>query len=117
MAQVPPTQGTWASWGSRPQDVFLEQIRVRGKEGRHLNSGQNGHHGTITTSRSSSAEVLFPLAARRSKCLKMSESVTCSVMSNSFQPHGLSPPGSSVHGILQAKTLERVAVPFSRASS
>ena len=28
-----------------------------------------------------------------------------------------SPPGSSVHGILQAKTLEWVAIPFSRGSS
>ena len=28
-----------------------------------------------------------------------------------------SPPGSSVHGILQASTLEWVAIPFSRASS
>ena len=28
-----------------------------------------------------------------------------------------SPPGSSVHGILQARILERVAIPFSRVSS
>ena len=28
-----------------------------------------------------------------------------------------SPPGSSVHGILQARGLERVAIPFSRRSS
>ena len=32
-------------------------------------------------------------------------------------PMDCSPPGSSVHGILQARTLEWVAVPFSRASS
>ena len=32
-------------------------------------------------------------------------------------PMDCSPPGSSVHGILQAKILEWVAVPFSRASS
>ena len=39
-------------------------------------------------------------------------------MSDSFQPHGLcSPPGSSVCGILQARILEWVAVPFSRGSS
>ena len=30
---------------------------------------------------------------------------------------GCSPPGSSVHGILQARMLERVAIPFSRGSS
>jgi len=28
-----------------------------------------------------------------------------------------SPPGSSVHGILQARVLEWVAIPFSRGSS
>ena len=32
-------------------------------------------------------------------------------------PRDCSPPGSSVHGILQARTLERVAISFSRGSS
>ena len=32
-------------------------------------------------------------------------------------PTDNSPPGSSVHGILQARTLEWVAIPFSRGSS
>ena len=32
-------------------------------------------------------------------------------------PMDYSPPGSSVHGILQARILEWVAVPFSRGSS
>ena len=32
-------------------------------------------------------------------------------------PHGLQLPGSSVHGILQARILEWVAMPFSRGSS
>ena len=36
--------------------------------------------------------------------------VSHSVMSNSLQCHGL-PPGSSVHGILQARILEWVAIP------
>ena len=35
----------------------------------------------------------------------------CSVVSNSLEPHGLSPPGSSAHGIFQAKTLEWVPFP------
>ena len=34
-----------------------------------------------------------------------------------LRPHGLSLPGSSVHGILQARILEWVAIPFSRGSS
>ena len=38
-------------------------------------------------------------------------------MSDSLQPHGLyTPPGSSVHGILQARTLEWVVIPFSQGS-
>ena len=34
-----------------------------------------------------------------------------------YDPVDCSPPGSSVHGILQARILEWVAVPFSRGSS
>ena len=41
-----------------------------------------------------------------------------SVMSNSLQPCGnCSPPGSSIHGILQVGILEWVAITFSRGSS
>ena len=41
-----------------------------------------------------------------------------SVVSDSLRPHGLySSPGSSVHGILQARILEWVAMPSSRGSS
>ena len=32
-------------------------------------------------------------------------------------PMDCSPPGSSVHGVLQARILERVVIPFSRGSS
>ena len=39
------------------------------------------------------------------------------VVSNSLQPCGLWLPGSSVHGILQARILEWVAMPSSRGSS
>ena len=46
------------------------------------------------------------------------ESVSRSVVSDSLGPHGLySPPGSSVHGILQARILEWVAISFSNGSS
>ena len=37
--------------------------------------------------------------------------------SSSSSMHACSPPGSSVHGILQARILERVVMPFSRGSS
>ena len=43
-------------------------------------------------------------------------SVSGSVMSDSLWPHDCSPPGSSVHGILQARILELVVIPFSRGS-
>ena len=40
-----------------------------------------------------------------------------SVMSDSLDPMDCSPPGSSVHGIFQARVLEWVAISFSRGSS
>ena len=44
--------------------------------------------------------------------------VSCSVVSDSLRPHGLySSSGSSVHGILRARILEWVAIPFSRGYS
>ena len=42
---------------------------------------------------------------------------SCSVMSDSCDPMNCSPPGSSVHGISQARILEGVAMSFSRGSS
>ena len=39
---------------------------------------------------------------------------SCSLVSNSCDPLGCSPPGSSAHGILQARILGRVAISFSR---
>ena len=49
--------------------------------------------------------------------LHESESVSHSVMTDSLQPYGLYPPGPYVHGILQARIMEWVAIPFSRGSS
>ena len=42
--------------------------------------------------------------------------VRCLVVSNSFDPMDCSPPGSFIHGISQARILERVAISFSRGS-
>ena len=44
-----------------------------------------------------------------------SESEVTSVMSDSSDPMDCSPPGSSVHGIFQARILEWGAIAFSRA--
>ena len=46
-----------------------------------------------------------------------SASVSRLVLSNSCNPMDCSPPGSSVHGILQARILKWVGIPFSRGSS
>ena len=43
--------------------------------------------------------------------------VSCSVVPNSLWPMDCSPPGSSVHGILQVRILEWIAIPLSRGSS
>ena len=45
-----------------------------------------------------------------------SESVSCLVVSDSCDPMDCSPPGSSVHGVFQARILEWVAIPFFRGS-
>ena len=47
--------------------------------------------------------------------LSESESVN-QLCPNFFHPMDCSPPGFSVHGILQARILEWVAIPFSRGS-
>ena len=44
----------------------------------------------------------------------LSESVSRSVVSDSVNPMDCSPPDSSVHGILQARTLEWVTISFSK---
>ena len=41
-----------------------------------------------------------------------SKAVSCSVVSNSLGPVDCSPPGSSVHGMSQARILEWVAIPL-----
>ena len=43
--------------------------------------------------------------------------VSCSVMPHALWPLDCGPAGPSVHGILQARTLEWVAIPFFRGSS
>ena len=52
-------------------------------------------------------------------CSDLSFCLKCySVVSDSFwDPTDCSPPGCSVHGNLQARTLEWIATPFSRGSS
>ena len=46
-----------------------------------------------------------------------SESVSCLVVSDSLRPYGLQPTNLSAHGVLQARILEWVVIPFCRGSS
>ena len=59
---------------------------------------------------------MLGVAAREKEqvCLQKAESLICVRPCN---PVDCSPPGSSFHGILQAKMLEWVVIPFSRGSS
>ena len=50
-------------------------------------------------------------------CTKKSESEIAQLCLTLCNPMDCSPPGSFVHGILQARILEWVAIPFSRGSS
>ena len=43
--------------------------------------------------------------------------LSCSVMSDSLWPHTLYPPGSSAHGVFQARILEWVVIPSFRGSA
>ena len=52
----------------------------------------------------------FPVASNGTG----SERVSRLVVSDSHDPMDCSPPGSSVHGIFQARILERVAISYSR---
>ena len=46
--------------------------------------------------------------------MNLSVAQSCLILCN---PMDYSPPGSSVHGIFQARMLEWVAIPFSKGSS
>ena len=58
----------------------------------------------------------FGMLQRALVCVCVCVCVSRSVMSDSF-PMDCSLPGSSTHGILQARILEWVAIPFSKGSS
>ena len=69
-----------------------------------------------------SLDLMFPgkeyICPTRFKRPTTADKVSCSVLCNSFEtPMDCSLPGSSVHGILQARIPEWVAIPFSRGSS
>ena len=75
-------------------------------------------HG-VTKSRTRLSDWTAEYSGQFGSLLPCSESkrVSSSVVSDSLQPHGLKPSRLPVHGILQARILEWVSIPFSRRSS
>ena len=69
-------------------------------------------HISCNSCRSRSIYLLSIREAPTSTCAAL-----CLVAQSPCDPMDCSPPGSSVHGILQARILEWVAIPFSRGSS
>ena len=65
----------------------------------------------------SSNSVLYRVDSNSVGLTNITICAVTSVASDSFRPHGLQPPGSSVHGTPQARILEWVARPSSRGSS
>ena len=67
----------------------------------------------------SQGSICFPVQLRPGhfSAAWVSPTSACSVKSNSLRPPWTSPPGSSVHGILQARILELVAFPTPGESS
>ena len=59
----------------------------------------------------------FFICLKLSSWYQYSEILVVQLCLTLCDPLNCSPPGSSIHGILQARTLEWIAIPFSRGSS
>ena len=57
------------------------------------------------------ARTIQPTAQEQLQHIRLCCCFSCSVVSDSLRPMNCSPPGSSAHGILQARILEWVAFP------
>ena len=91
--------------------------RLYAQESRWCSSNLNWTRGTDGVNPRSSLkgqECSTEFRAEEARCPMY---VSHSVVSDSCDPMDCSPPGSSVHGILQARVLEWVAISFSRESS
>ena len=82
---------------------FLAQLSWRNSSTMFNKRGERGH-----------IFLLIDLRGNHLACVCMLKHL---VVSDSLQPLDCSLPGSSVHGICQARILEWVAMPFSRESS
>ena len=100
--QLPPFDGAFILWFTVGFILSLSVLHLA--HFTHLLLAWSGRNLTLQTSLSSRVHMPLSLFSR-------------SVVSNSLWPHGLQLPDSSVHGIVQARILEWVAIPFSRGSS
>ena len=96
MTHSAPWSGRQRARGCSP---YLELAKHKGSE--------HGLSSFITCLQTCSAKPLCQSVSQFSR----------SVVSDSLQPLGCSPPGSSVHGILQTRILECIAMPSSKGSS
>ena len=122
--QAKPTCGSWegASMGPRlvrqllpgPLGPISGVLSVKGDNDGSMRIEQNASH---NRSVKQSVYITAWHVAQELSRYKRACVLSHSVMSDSLRPMDCSPPGSSVHGILQARILEWVAIPFSRGSS
>ena len=59
----------------------------------------------------------FFFCLKLSSCYQYSEVLVAQLCLTLCNPMNCSPPGSSIHGILQARTLKWIAIPFFKGSS
>ena len=105
------SQGCTSHSPPAPLSPFTPQVGVQGAA-KHLLSW--AWWGPSLVSRSTVIEELLPLPLLVTSTLCCACTLSCPTLCD---PRDCSPPGSSVHGILQARKLEWVALPSSRGSS
>ena len=100
------TEGGLVGDSEEEQEVCMKRL---GEKGRAL-------HETCICSPRAGVPGLSDLVPDDLRCVQACP--VAYVVANSLGPHGLcGPPGSSVHGILQARILESVSIPFSNRLS
>ena len=98
-------------WGPK-ESPMTEQLKLSLFTGKQW--GKKGHVTSVMTWHMGTYSVCRRVHTDASMCACM---LSCSVVSDSFQLHGLQPSGSSAHGASQAGALERAAVSSSTGSS
>ena len=99
--------------GGERRPVWLEEARD-GEAVTEVNQDEAEHHPFLSYSEITEKQAL-KLSAQHTGW--PSAMLSCSVVSDSYNPIDCSLPGSSVHGILQARILEWASISFSKGSS